>query len=75
MKQNRSIKTSNKPKYKSDKRKSSFSKGESEELILKRVPEDELTQIRKEIRDRIKVINRVALCDYKALCFSRSGSP
>tara|TARA_R110000868_G_scaffold409659_1_gene695596 strand:+ start:116 stop:400 length:285 start_codon:yes stop_codon:yes gene_type:complete len=50
MKQNRSMKTSNKPKFKSNNRDLNFSQSESEKLTFKKVSEDELSQIKNEIR-------------------------
>ncbi|MFI1770368.1 hypothetical protein [Thalassobellus citreus] len=52
MKQNRSMKTSNKPKFKSNNRDLNFPNDESEKLIFKKVSEDELTQIKNEIRGK-----------------------
>ena len=55
MKQNRSMKTSNKPKFKPKYRDVNLSKGESEKLIFKNVSEDELTQIKNEIRKKAEL--------------------
>jgi len=52
MKQNRSIKTSNKPKFKSNNRDLNFSSGKSEKLNFKKVSEEELTQIKTEIKKK-----------------------
>ncbi|WP_434036270.1 hypothetical protein [Formosa sp. 4Alg 33] len=52
MKQNRSMKTSNKPKFKSDNRELNFSSGETEKLTFKKVSEEELARIRTEIRKK-----------------------
>ncbi len=54
MKQNRSMKTSNKPKFKSNNRNLNFSKGESEKLVFKKVSEDKLILIKNEIRRKAK---------------------
>ena len=54
MKQNRSIKTSNKLKFKSNNRDLNFSKGEGAKLTFKKVSEEELTQIKNEIRRKSK---------------------
>jgi hypothetical protein len=52
MKQNRSMKTSNKPKFKSNNRDLNFSNGESKKLTFKKVSEEELTRIKTEIRKK-----------------------
>tara|TARA_R110002049_G_scaffold277604_4_gene456154 strand:- start:44 stop:328 length:285 start_codon:yes stop_codon:yes gene_type:complete len=52
MKQNRSMKTSNKQKFKSNNRDLNFSKGESGSLSFKKVSEKELTQIKNDIREK-----------------------
>ena len=48
MKQNRSMKTSNKPKFKSNNRDLNFSSVESKKLTFKKVSEEELARKRKE---------------------------
>ena len=50
MKQNRSMKTSNRQRFKSNNRDVSSSKGASENLSFKKVSENELIQIKREIR-------------------------
>lgn len=52
MKQNRSMKTSNKPKFKSNNRDLNFPKGEPQKLTFKKVSEEELTRIKNEIRQK-----------------------
>lgn len=52
MKQNRSKKASNKPKFRSNNRDLNFPKGESEKLTYKKVSEEELTRIKNEIRQK-----------------------
>jgi hypothetical protein len=52
MKQNRSMKTSNKPKFKSNNRDLNFSSGESQKLTFKKVSEEELARIKTEIRNK-----------------------
>jgi hypothetical protein len=54
MKQNRSVKKSNKPKFKSNNRDLNFSRGESQKLTFKKVSEDELNRIKNEIRQKAK---------------------
>ena len=54
MKQNRSMKTSNRKKFKSNNRDLSFSNTQSKKLNFKKVSEEELEQIKNVIRLRSK---------------------
>ncbi|ADY28195.1 hypothetical protein Celly_0360 [Cellulophaga lytica DSM 7489] len=54
MKQNRSMKTSNKSKFKSNNRDLNFSTGKSEKLNFKKVSVEELARIKTEIRKKAK---------------------
>jgi len=55
IKQNRSMKASNKQKFKSNNRDLNFEKVKSEKLIFKKVSDDELAKFRIEIRRKAKL--------------------
>ena len=54
MRQNRSMKSSNKTKFKSNNRDLDFKKVESKKLIFKKVSEEELAKFRNEIKRKAK---------------------
>lgn len=54
MRQNRSIRSSNKPKFKSNNRDLNFKEVKSEKLIFKKVSDEELAKARNEIRKKVK---------------------